>query len=66
MAEKEAKRAVVVYRTKELKEGAKWSLWFQREIEGVDSEDVMKQFWARSIWGVMTGSIEVQNILWLD
>ena len=66
MAEKESKRAVVVYRTKELSDGAKWSLWFQREIEGVDSADVMKQFWARAIWPSTTGSIEIQRILWLE
>lgn len=65
--EKKPRRAVIEYRTKELKEGAKWSLWFQREIDSaIDSNDAMKQFYARPLWPAMTGAIEVRQVAWPD
>jgi hypothetical protein len=64
---KESKRAVIEYRTKPLEEDAKWSLWFQREIESaVDSADAMKQFYSRPLWPAMTGAIEVKRVAWPD
>jgi len=61
----EPKRAVIEYRTKELKDGAKWSLWFQREIDSaVDSGDAMRQFYARPLWPAMTGNVEVKRVVW--
>lgn len=60
-------RAIIVYRTKELKAGAKWSLWFQREIsEAKDSADAMTKFYDGYTWPAMTGRIEVQKVDWPD
>lgn len=65
--EKQPQRAVIIYRTKEFKEKAKWSLWFQREIgEAKDSVDAMYQFYDRFTWPCMTGAIEVQKVEWPD
>ncbi|HEY6244595.1 MAG TPA: hypothetical protein VIX17_11635 [Pyrinomonadaceae bacterium] len=66
MPEQQAKRCVIEYRTKELKEGAKWSLWFQREIDAIDSQDAMKQFYSRPLWPAMTGNVEVKRVIWID
>lgn len=63
----EPQRALITYRTKELKADAKWSLWFQREIrEAKDSADAMYQFYTRFTWPCMTGAIEVRAITWPD
>lgn len=61
---KEPKRGVIQYRTKALAKDAKWSLWFQRELNGVDSEDLMDQFYNRRTWPAMTGMVEVKGITW--
>jgi len=58
------KRALIQYRTKPLAVDVKWSLWFQRELTGIDSQDVMTQFYARPTWPAMTGMIEVKSITW--
>jgi len=62
--EKTPKRAVIQYRTRKLEAFSKWSLWFQRELTGLDSQDVMTQFYARPTWPAMTGMIEVKSITW--
>lgn len=67
MPEKEAKRAVVEYRTKNFENGAKWSLCFQRVIEAaIDSPDALRQFYADPIWPANTGAIEIKAVSWLD
>lgn len=67
MPDKEPQRAVIEYRTKPFAEGAKWSLYFQREIEAAkDSSDAMKQFYARPLWPAMTSHIEVKSVTWPD
>lgn len=63
---KEPQRALITYRTKELKEGAKWSEWREREIDSaLDSYEAMERFYSRRTWPTMTGSIEVKGITWL-
>lgn len=65
--EKEAKRAVIEYRTKAFENDAKWSLSFQRVIESaIDTSDALKQFYADPIWPALTGAIEVKAVGWLD
>lgn len=65
--EKQPQRAVIEYRTKPFEDGAKWSLYFQREIESAkDSADAMKQFYARPLWPAMTGAVEVKKVSWPD
>lgn len=67
MPETQPQRAVVIYRTKELKDKAKWSLWFQREIpESKNSTEAMTKFYDGYTWPAMTGSIEVQKVTWPD
>lgn len=61
------KRALITYRTKELKDAAKWTAWREREIaEAKDFDDAMGQFYERFTWPAMTGAIEVKEVSWLD
>lgn len=60
------RRALIEYRTKELKGGAKWSLWFQRIVTAKDSQDAMDQFYKERTWPAMTGDIQVKGVTWPD
>jgi len=61
----EPTRAIVIYRTKPLEANAKWSLWFQREIENAEnSQAAMTKFYDGYTWPAMTGSIEVKQVVW--
>jgi len=64
--DKKPQRALITYRTKELKANAKWPDWREREIDAAkDGPDAMAQFYDRRTWPSMTGAIEVRGITWL-